>query len=416
MRVDWSGQIAQLKPIIEQLKQSAITNLSFNGVALSRQDVEETLQSCLDLFEEQDGTEIQSLTYIVYYPGVVNNAVNLPTYLANLISGGGASPHSDNFISTLWGIYSSLKAIESNVQPKKDALENFDKYLLKNPSQKAKLDKLVQYDKALLSAKSDTESTRNDLVVVAEKAESLLRSMEQHNLEITNLKATADSNAVQTTTTKDQLETLFNNLKDKEQDADNLIQSLNHIRSDAETTLGLTSQVALASSFRDRKTALEETQVFWRKQFVLGLLVLFLFTFLSVTTSKLLNLPQVIVGGKIEIWGVIVRLLLSGPIIWLTWFSVKQFNNNVALIEDYAFKEASALAFVGYKNDMQTNDAMVQLLSESAIKNFSYAPSRLISSNDPASPLHDLFESAMKDKGIFDRLMELLKAIKPTKD
>lgn len=418
MKLDWSTQIAQIEPMIDQIKQASIAaSLGFNSVQLPKKEVEEAIQICLDLLKEQNGTEIQGILYSIHHSAVVQNIANLVVNLPNLLSSNGASPYSDNFISPLWSAYASLKAIQSdNAQPKKNLLENFDKYLTNNPVQKAKLDKLVEYDKALQTAQSATEKTRKKLDVITEKAGSLLKSMEQHNLEITNFKNLADSNAIQTTTTKDQLETLLNNIKEKGLNADTLLESLNDIKSDAERTLGLTSQVALASSFKDRKNALEINQIFWRRQFIVGLAILFGFTAASISASEFLHFPTLIVDGHIDIWGAIVRLLLSGPIIWLTWFSVKQFNNNVALIEDYAFKEASALAFVGYKKDMQSDDEMVKLLSESAIKNFSYAPSRLISSNDPASPMHDLFESALKDKGLFDRLVELLKVLKPTKD
>ena len=145
---------------------------------------------------------------------------------------------------------------------------------------------------------------------------------------------------------------------------------------------------------------------------MLGLFCLFAFTIISIIYSDFYHLPAIVKNGGFDAWGALLRLLLASPIIWFTWFAVRQYGNNVALIEDYAFKEASALAFVGYRKDMEDDVDMVKLLRESAIRNFSYAPSRLISSSEASSPLQELFEKAFQDKGAFDKLISMLKAMK----
>lgn len=64
--------------------------------------------------------------------------------------------------------------------------------------------------------------------------------------------------------------------------------------------------------------------------------------------------------------------------------------------EDYAFKEATAMAFVGYRNEMIQDDDMLKLLKEAAIKNFASSPLENISRKDEAaSPIHDLLEKSL---------------------
>ena len=65
---------------------------------------------------------------------------------------------------------------------------------------------------------------------------------------------------------------------------------------------------------------------------------------------------------------------------------------------------------------MEDDVDMVKLLRESAIRNFAYPPSRLISSSEASSPVHELFEKAFQDKGAFDKLMAMLRALRPGKD
>jgi type I restriction-modification system DNA methylase subunit len=86
------------------------------------------------------------------------------------------------------------------------------------------------------------------------------------------------------------------------------------------------------------------------------------------------------------------------------------------LIEDYAFKEASALAFVGYKREMGEVEEMLKLLRETAFKNFGASPTRMLSKSEPSSPLHELVDKALENQGIFDKLLQLFKALKSVKN
>ncbi len=413
MKADWTNQIQQLEPIIADLKDINITALiTYNGHPITQQQIVDSLETCMRMLQNQNGNEVDAIAYIIHHSGVTSTTQALVANYPNFVTTNATQPYADNFIGQIWGLHSSLNAVNTD----KLKLDNLERYIEKNKSLKGKLEKLVDYDKALLEAKTSTDKRAKELETIQSKAELLLKGIEQNNQETTNLKTLSESNAVQTTTTKEKADALLAQITGQQTTITNLISTLEETKNKALKTLGLTSQVALASSFKARKRSLEKAQIIWIFLFILGLGALFSFTLLSISDSDKLNLPPVIIDGKFEIWGSIVRLLLSGPIIWLTWFSVKQFNSNVVLIEDYAFKEASAHAFVGYKEDISTDDEMVKLLTESAIKNFSYAPSRLITSNDSASPMHDLFESALKDKGLFDRLVELLRVSKPIKD
>lgn len=232
--------------------------------------------------------------------------------------------------------------------------------------------------------------------------------------ETSNAKTNAEKNVLSSASSKEKLEELIINMTDRIEFTKNLEGDLLKLKNAAEDILGLASQGALAKAFENRKAALETEQKKWVQYFGSGLLGLFTLTFLSVALAEHLHIPPVVnSSGGFDYWGVLLRILLGGPILWFTWFSVRQYGNNVTLIEDYAFKEASALAFVGYKKDMQDDTDMVKLLRESAIHNFASAPSRLISKSDATSPMHEVFEKAFKDKDFFERFMEIIKALKP---
>jgi len=178
--------------------------------------------------------------------------------------------------------------------------------------------------------------------------------------------------------------------------------------------LGSASQAALSKAFNTRKTALENAQKPWLQLFGFGIFMIFALTTISIMFADDYNFPPLITAKSFDVWGVFTRLLISGPFLWLSWFAVRQYSNNVKTIEDYAFKEASALAFVGYQNDMRDDLEMIKLLRESAIKNFSFPPSRLLGKTEPVSPTHDLLEKFFNDKDTFNQFLESLKPKKPT--
>lgn len=102
------------------------------------------------------------------------------------------------------------------------------------------------------------------------------------------------------------------------------------------------------------------------------------------------------------------RLALVSPFIWLGWFSAKQYGYTARLREDYAYKEASAMSFEGYKREAGESSAeMLEKLLEVSINNFSDNPIRIYSgTGNHASPLNELLDKSPDSK----RLMEDLKA------
>ena len=110
-----------------------------------------------------------------------------------------------------------------------------------------------------------------------------------------------------------------------------------------------------------------------------------------------------------------MRLALTAPFIWLGWFSARQHGFTSRLREDYAYKEASAKSFEGYKREAKEVDPeMLKKLLEQAIKNLGDNPIRIYDGkNNHPSPTHELFDSIMKDDKSFGKLKEFLSLFKP---
>jgi hypothetical protein len=147
------------------------------------------------------------------------------------------------------------------------------------------------------------------------------------------------------------------------------------------------NKAGLAGSFQVRREALFWPQITWAVIFVIGTLVLARFGY-----DELFGDHPITFGAD---WGTFLqllgRLLMVAPVIWLTWFAGRQFAYMLRVTEDYAFKEASAMAFVGYRDEMGTDEEMLNLLRRTAIHTFGENPVRiLVNGSDVSSPTEEL--------------------------
>ena len=161
------------------------------------------------------------------------------------------------------------------------------------------------------------------------------------------------------------------------------------------------NKMGLARSFQNKRRELTWTWRGWALAFALGIVALVWMGY-----SEMLPLLQAETLDPVKLG---FRFLLSGPVIWFTWFAARQYGHVLRISEDYAFKEAAAMAFVGYRNEVETDEEMLKLLQETAIRNFGANPAKmLLHKADHSSPLHEALDKAL-EKMKPDELIGLLK-------
>lgn len=163
--------------------------------------------------------------------------------------------------------------------------------------------------------------------------------------------------------------------------------------------LGDASRTGMAASFTKRKNDLNVPMLAW--------LIVFAVSIVGLVVMGVIYLAPLLESGKLE--QLPSRLALTAPFIWLGWFSARQYGFTSRLREDYAYKEASANSFEGYKREATlVNTELLKNLMETAIQNLGDNPIRIYSGHENhASPLHELLEKSLKD----EKLMDLVKAI-----
>lgn len=406
MKLNIDSEIKQLEDGLELLNahSSSLPNPVFQGISVPIDEVINTFKKVISRYKDYASLDLDAISTTVHLPGIRSSIPSFTQHLNSYIANNGSPSYSDNFIASLWGIQSPLLYLNFDEFPKLDSIRS-----LIGKDSKSILKDLEGLNEKLRHSFSNLERETKEIINSKDKLSEILVESEKNYLEISNSKANAEANVAISAQSRELLEDLLVKFKGYEDGIVKLDEVLNEKNSRAEAILGLAHQGALAKAFRNRRKLLETSQKQWIRYFTMGLGSLFIFTLSSISFGSFFNLPPVIVNNAFDYWGVVTRLLLVSPIIWFTWFSIRQFSNNVALIEDYAFKEASALAFVGYKKDMEDDKEMVKLLRESAIQNFATSPSRLISKSQPTSPAQELLEKLISDREASRKLKILSK-------
>lgn len=298
-----------------------------------------------------------------------------------------------------------LAAVETQRKLQEGILvkENLERLLGEAKTQSESLKALVigantsatAINEALTQATESSQKAAASLAIAQQNettSTQLLATSTKSNADILAYEATIKALVSGFTTLKTDLEANMTTQED-------LFKEFEAYRVKIDGLLGDANRTGMAASFTNRRRWLIAPMVGWIAVFAGSIYGLF---YMGVT-----YLAPLIAAGNLE--QLPSRLALTAPFIWLGWFAAKQYGYTSRLREDYAYKEASAKCFEGYKREAsQVNPEMLKNLLETAIKNLGDNPIRIYSGHENhASPLHELLEKSLKD----EKLMDLFKAI-----
>lgn len=91
----------------------------------------------------------------------------------------------------------------------------------------------------------------------------------------------------------------------------------------------------------------------------------------------------------------LTKLPVIAPLIWIAWANNKKHDYLMRIREDYAFKYASAMAFEGYRKQVQDTDPALELrLLQLAVENMGQNPIRLFDKKIQTTPFNELLSNA----------------------
>ena len=386
--------------------------------------------------EAAETSSIEPGMQAIHWPSITSSIQQIVQHMNSAKQNGAQwlSQTCTNLHSFLWQIRSALVWL---LPP----LDNAD---VNVPSVK---EILASADQVLGAAKQASENTSRtaQLRQQAEKAsEDVAETAEKiagYERAANNAQTNAQGSATAAETERLRVDQFAKELETATETQKSLFDQFEEYRKVVEGTIQGASKVALAKSFQTRRETLEGTQKIWAGVFLVGITILLLagawITHELVTASQPSAIAAQVGAGtstsaasavtgtaplavpiKSELAGLIaamLRFIVVSPIIWLTWFAARQYRHCLRLSEDYAFKEAAAHAFVGYRSEMGDDPDMIKMLREYAIKNFGANPIRVLSKDEPVTPLNDVIGNAL-EKVNPDKILDVVKeAIGATK-
>jgi hypothetical protein len=338
---------------------------------------------------------------------------NISSWFANVP--GNPSGHIPPIVSTLQGWRSNF--IHRNMFSVAKSVSDEERVAVK-----------VLYDQAitLKTEKSEVNALHEELTVMRnrslELATTLERSVETVRLrrdetEVLAGKIASTSNdlndlTIKTNVSLGAITESIGHLDKKREDLDRLHDDLGSAAKHSieqaaiiESTLAAANRVGLAKAFEKRRRDLDSPLYIWGGIFlaaITGLCSLGAFVIFPNLSGK---------NGASLYEHLLIELPMTIPLIWLGYFSGSRYSYIEKVREDYAFKEATALSFEGFKTETSNVDKelLSQLLSIS-IENFGQNPIRLYDKKNSVSPTSDALNSEIV-KSVTDKVLDKIPTV-----
>lgn len=281
-----------------------------------------------------------------------------------------------------------------------------------------KADRLLALESAIVHA----EDTIEKISKISSEVESYNSKISSHSQEvediidkISNNKNLSDKYIAEINATNekidDQMELIEQNERKYQEAFNNLYLFINDTKNqfqeqknDIQKIIEDANRASMAGSFQKRKTEITNSIRFLDLcTFVfLGAIVCILWYIFSSSYNQEIFSPTLFFS----------RTPITLPLIWLAWLASRRSTYLTRIREDYAYKYSSAMAFEGYKKQVQEiSPELQEKLLEIAVNNLGDNPTRLYKDKIKHTPIDleyflDLIKSLPKEK-----IEELLKLI-----
>lgn len=368
------------------------------GGTIETSSIGESMDRVTDMVEQSETTRVDEITKYVQWPNISSQIGNLQNYIQQIINAGGA-PHvfqgqMQNIINSIWSLRNSLVWLIP--YPSANDLDAQNPRLAELV---ASAEKVLDLRRNAGEAEDELRKTLEEAGQRSERIKALTTEIEGYERTAANARVNVEASSTSTKQTAETLEALLAKQTERSDILANLLDEFEQKKIVVDETLEGASKVALANSFQNRRKSLSIERWCWVAGFVGGIAALVL--------AGALIVPQVLADAHpkdqpkyLEMMG---HFLILAPLVWVTWFAARKAGQTMRLAEDYAFKEAAAHSFVGYKREMGDDSEMLHQLRQYAVRNFGADPLRVLSDDEAASPLHY----------VLDKLLQRIDKLKP---
>ena len=241
--------------------------------------------------------------------------------------------------------------------------------------------------KKILSDVNDYASTIKDEYTSVEESkeleQKLMGSLEEiHSESEQRLEATLKEHDSKLLDTQNRLQEYLKDLKEQSQET---IKEINNI-------LGEANRMSMGASFKERKDELTKSIVRydWLNYSVLVMIALI--------SIFMLVIPILLDTKDVSLRFFYERFALIIPLGVVSFFASRRSHHLFQLKEDYAYKYSSAVAFEGYKREVERNDVMLDRLLNIAIDNLGKNPTAIFDKDEIKNTPGEHFKDEVKEK------------------
>lgn len=405
MKPNWDDLVSAMqdavtawRPLVPSLPSSFTTN---NGVTVAVGDLTHSLEMALVQLKMVASSPAADPVAVVHVEANLRSLIPGIVSAVDQMRNGNNPAHINQLLSHLWSLKNQLPWMSplSAAPGLESTVAEID---LRATA--ASLQELLETCRA---GSSDVTSMASQVRTALEQSKEMEAAIESHSRLAGAAKISTESAASTASAARDEIVVSLNELNTALTKLSQQQGNVDAMLEKASTSVALAAKDGLAKSFAIRQGQLFRGSMGFAFAFAVGIL--------GLTASGVVlllgwaGIPPLFQAGAIEPAALLTRLMVLGPLLWLTWFSSRQYGVLSRLEEDYAFKKASALAYVGYRDEMSDDPEMIKLLKESAIRNFASTPTRLLDKSNPSTPAHELIDKALTKDGVLDKLLDRLK-------
>lgn len=418
MYIDISSAVNHVENAKRHWDQAAPTlspQENLQGLGVGVNDITKSFEEVIALLNSVNGSDaVDGIAWSQYKA----NFDSIPNQMAQFFNADGNNPaqivaSTSSICSWLWSLKASLLQLLP-IHPESARLSpDFERAM------SAKIEEALAWftraeeikvsiegtEKSIAELFRQIQEKHNQSDTTSQSIQTLLATMQGYEREAGTAKTNAESSASSATSEAASVSKMAQELASSITQKDALFKEFSDRREEIAGLLENANKVGLARSFHDKRKELEWTWRAWAVVFLVGISGLLWIGFAELLPLLKADTPDPV--------AVAIRFLVASPLVWFAWFAARQYGHVLRISEDYAFKEAVAMAFAGYRNEMGADMEMLKLLQESAIRNFGANPAKmLLKQADAASPLHEMLEKILekaKPKEIIDALAPLFK-------
>lgn len=254
---------------------------------------------------------------------------------------------------------------------------------------KAELEKLKQANEAYSLNKKQSEEIKQWHQTADELTDEIIdwhKVGKEHSKSIELLSKQSEIDKPKIENYKKEIEEMIALFKKQKQEIQDIIDDAN--------------RASMAGSFKTQADDINR-KMKWADGFLIGsLLITAGISYWGFNTS--FNAENLFLWGQF-----IAKSAISLPLLIVAWIKAKERAYLFRMREDYAYKYSSAMAFEGYKKQIQEQDPKLQQqLLQIAIDNLGKNPTTVFDKDLQSTPLESLIESVGKR---FDKAVESLK-------